>query len=200
MAILSSLDRLLRPWHLAIVNAVAIVWFVTLTLASRAALPGVALFRCPIGFCAGGYSPEELYSMLDEIGEDGRGYLYGTLLWADLVLPALLTAALLANILWFSRPGTRGAVTLQPAARLGLLAVPLVYCVADYAENWAIANLLQLYPNIDDLMAERASVLTAAKSQLVAASIGIVAALAVAGVASLGNRSEPGSRSPGDEA
>lgn len=198
MAFLSTLDRLLRPWHLAILNSVALIWFVTLTLTSRAALPGATLFRCPIGFCAGGYSPEELYSMLDEIGEDGRSYLFGTLLWADLVLPALLTAALLANILWFSRPGVRGAVTLQPAARLGLLAVPLIYGVADYVENWAIANLLQLYPNIDDLMAERASLLTAAKSQLVAASIGIAAALAVAGVASAGNRS--GSRSPGDEA
>lgn len=197
MGFLSGLDRLLRPWHVIALNSAALAWFVTLTLTSRAALPGVALFRCPIGFCAGGYSPEDIFSMLDEIGEEGRHYLHNTLLWADLLLPALLVAALLADIIWFSRPGARVAVALQPAARLTLLAVPLVYGIADYLENWAIANMLHLYPNIDDLMAERTSLLTAAKSQLVAASVGIAAALAVAALGSAGSRR--GSRAPTDD-
>lgn len=189
MSFLSGLDRHLKLWHVATLNIAALVWFIGLTLASRIALPGVALFRCPIGFCAGGYSPEELYSIFDEIGEEGRAFLYDTLLKADLVLPALLTAALVLDIIWFSRPGARVSVPLHPGARLAMLTVPLLYAVADYVENSAIANVLRLYPNIDDVMAEKTSLLTAAKSQLVAASIGIAGALATAawGLASRSN-------------
>lgn len=180
MVLLSGLDRHLKLWHVAVINIAALVWFIGLTLAIRFALPGVALFRCPIGFCAGGYSPEELYSIFDEIGEEGRAFLFGTLLRADLVLPALLALALALDIIWFSRPGARVSVQLHPAARLAMLAVPLLYAVVDYVENSAIADVLRLYPNIDDVMAEKTSALTAAKSQLVATSIGIVAALATA--------------------
>lgn len=196
MSFLSGLDRHLKLWHVATINIAALAWFIGLTLASRIALPGVALFRCPIGFCAGGYSPEDLYSIFDEIGEEGRAFLYSTLLWADLVLPALLMAALILDIIWLSRADVRLSVPLHPGARLAMLAVPLLYAIADYAENSAIANVLRLYPHIDDVTAEKTSLLTAAKSQLVAASIGIVAALATAAWG-LSHRS--GTQSPPDK-
>ena len=196
MSFLSGLDRHLKLWHVATINIVTLAWFIGLTLASRIALPGVALFRCPIGFCAGGYSPEDLYSIFDEIGEEGRAFLYGTLLWADLVLPALLMAALILDIIWLSRASARLSVPLHPDDRLAMLAVPLLYAIADYAENSAIANVLRLYPHIDDVTAEKTSLLTAAKSQLVAASIGIVAALATAAWG-LSHRS--GTQSPPDK-
>lgn len=177
MPLLSVLDRQLRTWHVATLNCVALVWFAGVTLASQTGLPGIALFRCPIGFCAGGYSPEDLYSLLDEIGADGRTFLTDTILRADLALPALLLLALSADIVWFSRVGARVSVPLHWGARLSLLAVPVLYCIVDYIENAAIARILRLYPDIDDTMATRASHLTAAKSQLVAASIGIAATL-----------------------
>lgn len=180
MGLLSALDRHLRPWHVLTANVIAVLWFVGITFAGRMALPNVALFRCPFGFCAGGYSPEELYSMLDEIGDEGRTFLHDTLLRADRVLPALLLVALLFTIVWFSGSGRRTSVALSPGARCVLLAVPVLYCVADYMENSAIAEILRVYPDIEDVMAEKASVLTAAKSQLVAASIGIGAAVAIA--------------------
>jgi hypothetical protein len=61
------------------------------------------------------------------------------------------------------------------------LCVPLLYCAADYAENWALVEALQAYPNIPYRLARRASVLTAAKSQLIVAALGIAVSLAIAG-------------------
>ena len=58
--------------------------------------------------------------------------------------------------------------------------VPLFYCLADYAENWTLAEALQAYPNISYRLARRASFLTAAKSQLIVAAIGLALALVIA--------------------
>lgn len=193
LVLLAALDRCLRPAHIVLANLMALGLFVAVTVAGRMSLPSVALVRCPMGFCAGGYTPEELYSMLDEIGEEGRAFLHDTMLRADLVLPALLLLALALDIAWFSRAGARTSISLHPAARLTLLAVPVLYCLVDYLENSAIAQMLRLYPDLNDELAERASMLTAAKSQLFAASAGIAAALAVAawGSALRGGASPP---------
>ena len=87
---LAVLDQHLKRWHLWAINALAVTWFVGITIASQIALPDVALFRCPVGFCAGGYSPDDLRATLTSIGEEGRDFLHDTLLPLDLVLPALL--------------------------------------------------------------------------------------------------------------
>jgi hypothetical protein len=55
-----------------------------------------------------------------------------------------------------------------------------MYCLADYAENWTLVEALQTYPNITYRLARRASILTATKSQLVVASVGIGLALLIA--------------------
>lgn len=180
MGLIARLDRALKPWHVAMANFAAIAWFAGVTVFGRAALPSVALLRCPVGFCAGGYPPEELFSLLDEVGEEGRRFMHDSMVWGDLVLPMLFLLALALDILWFSRPGARVSVSLQPMARLGLLTVPLLYFCADYMENAALEQMLRAYPDLEDTMAERASILTAAKSQLFAASAGIALALAVA--------------------
>jgi len=180
MGLIARLDHALKPWHVAGVNLAAIAWFAGVTIFGRAALPSVALLRCPVGFCAGGYPPEELFSLLDEVGEEGRRFLHDSMVWGDIVLPMLFLLAFVIDILWFSRPGARVSVPLQPMARLGLLLVPLLYFCADYMENAALERMLRVYPDLEDVMAERASLLTAAKSQLFAASAGIAMALAIA--------------------
>src|SRR6185436_2410342 len=98
----------------------------------------------------------------------------------DMVLPALLLVALSVTYVWFSRPGHDMAVPLSSGARYSFLSVPLLYCLADYAENWALVEALQAYPNIPYRLARRAGFLTAAKSQLIVASLGIAVALAIA--------------------
>ncbi|HWB46035.1 MAG TPA: hypothetical protein VG900_11390 [Hyphomicrobiaceae bacterium] len=177
---LSALDRHLKARHLWVANGVAIAWFIGITVASRVALPKIKLFRCPVGFCAGGYAPEELRATLDAMGEEGRDFLENSLLPLDLLLPFLLFVAFATSTVWFSRSHGRFSVPLKSGARYALLAVPLCYCLADYAENWAVAALLRDYPDINDHLARTASELTAAKSQLVAASLGICVALAIA--------------------
>jgi hypothetical protein len=176
---LAVLDRRLKFWHVCVMVAAALAWFAGMTLATQAALPGVGLFRCPIGLCFGYYAPVELQATLTRVGKEGRQFLAQTLLPLDTVLPALLAAALILVIAWFSRARGVAAVPLGHGARTALLSVPLLYCLADYAENWALAEALSVFPEIPYRLARRASVLTAAKSQLVTAAIGIALALAL---------------------
>ena len=178
---LSVLDRHVQAWHFWATNAIAVAWFAGMSYATQAALPGMKLFRCPIGLCLGYYSPVELHATLTKIGKNGREFLTETLLPLDMVLPALLLVALTVTYVWFSRPDSPAGVPLSRGARYALLCVPLLYCVADYAENWALVEALQAYPNIPYRLARRASVLTAAKSQLIVAALGIAVALAIAG-------------------
>jgi hypothetical protein len=178
---LSILDRHVRAWHFWLANGAALAWFVGMSVATQSALPGVKLFRCPIGLCLGYYSPVELQTTLTKIGKNGREFLAETLLPLDMVLPALLLVALTVTYVWFSRPGHPVNVPLSPGYRYAFLCVPLLYCAADYAENFTLVEALQAYPNIPYRLARKASFLTAAKSQLIVASLGIAVALAIAG-------------------
>jgi hypothetical protein len=177
---LAVLDRHIRAWHMVLAVGAAVTWFVIMTMATRAALPGVKLFRCPIGLCPGYYVPNELHATLTRIGKDGRDFFVETLLPLDMVLPTLLMIAFMVTYIWFSRPGEAFVVPLSHGFRHALLCVPLLYCVADYAENFALVEALRTYPNIPYWLARRASFLTATKSQLVTASVGIAVALAIA--------------------
>lgn len=177
---LSVLDRRLKAWHFWLANTVAIAWFAGMTWATQVAMPGVKLFRCPVGLCLGYYTPGELHATLTRIGTNGREFLADTLLPLDMVLPALLLVALCITYLWFTRPGPHMAVPLTTNTRHVFLCLPLLYCLADYAENWTLAEALQAYPNIPYRLARRASVLTAAKSQLIVAALGVAVALAIA--------------------
>ena len=190
---LSILDRRLRPWHFWLANAVAVGWFAGMSLLTSEALPGAHLVRCPIGLCLGFYAPDELRETLDGLEEGGRAFLADTLLPLDMILPALLLIAFGVTSVWFTRPGASMSVPVSAGARYTLLSVPLLYCLADYGENFALGEALEAYPDITDELAHRASLLTAAKSQLVVASLGVAAALALAAW-SLGRRhgSPPG--------
>ena len=123
---LSVLDRRLKLWHVWLVNSVALAWFVGMSSPPRPALPGVKLFRCPIGLCLGYYSPIELHATLTRIGQNGREFLAETLLPLDMVLPALLLVALALTYVWFSRPGATPSVPLSAGARYAFLCVPLL--------------------------------------------------------------------------
>jgi len=175
---LSVVDRHLKLRHVVLANGIALTWFAGMGFATQTALPGVKLFRCPIGLCLGYYSPSELHATLTRIGRNGRDFLVQTLLPLDMVLPALLLVAFTVTYMWLSQQNQPLALTA--GARLALVAVPLMYCIADYAENWTLVEALQAYPNISYRLARRASFLTAAKSQLVTASIGIAVALVIA--------------------
>ena len=177
---LSMPDRHISLWHVLLANGVALSWFAGMGLATQWALPGVKLVRCPIGLCFGYYTPNELHATLTRIGKNGRDFFANTLLPLDMALPALLLVALTVTYLWLSQQGHAVSIPLSAGARMSLIAVPVLYCLADYAENWALVEALQAYPNIPYRLARRASVLTATKSQLFVASVGIALALLIA--------------------
>lgn len=177
---LMAIDRSLKTWHVGLLNGAAIAWFMALTTTGRLSLPQVSLFRCPIGLCLTGYTANDVTLMLRLIGEEGRTFLNSVLLPMDRVMPALLVLALVATILRLTRARDRLAVPLDPWFRIMFAVVPVLYGVADYAENWAFGDMLKAYPQIGYRLVARASVFTALKSQLVVASLGITVALAIA--------------------
>jgi hypothetical protein len=179
---LAILDRHLKFWHVCLIDGITLAWFVGMLMATQSNLPGAKLFRCPIGLCFGYYSPAELQATLTRIGANGREFLAGTLLPLDMVLPALVLVALIVTYSWFTRPGEPLAVPLSAGTRYAFFCVPLCYCLVDYAENWALAECLDAFPNLTYRLARRASFLTAAKSQLVVAAVGIAIALIVVGL------------------
>ena len=107
---LAVLDRHLRAWHFWLANGAAVAWFAGMSIATQTALPGVKLFRCPIGLCLGYYSPDELHTTLTKIGRNGRDFLAKTLLPLDMVLPALLLVALAITY-----SGSAGPATPSPS-------------------------------------------------------------------------------------
>ena len=177
---LQILDRSLKTWHVGALNGAALAWFAAITYASGLSVPQASFFRCPIGLCLAGYTANDASLMLRIIGQEGRTFLERVLLPMDRVMPALLAVALIATILRLTRAKDRVSIPLDPVYRYMLMAVPLLYAAADYTENWAFSEMLKAYPSINYRLVARASLSTALKSQMVAASIGIAAALAIA--------------------
>ena len=175
---LNLFDQRLRAVHVWVLNGLAIAWFAGLSLASTRAMPEMVNHRCPIGLCLSGYPPEVARRFFAEIGPKGREFLAQTFTPFDYVLPVLLAVALAATLAYTTRPPSAGGrLSLGAGWRWTLLALPLLYCCADLAENAAVSRMLAEHAAISDQLAHRASLLTAAKSQLVAAAIGFAAAL-----------------------
>jgi hypothetical protein len=178
---LAYLDRNLRGRHVALATVAAVLWFVGMTWASYQVLPRGEMFRCPIGFCVAGYSANSATLMLQVMGAEGRATLQNVLLPLDRIWPLLVLVACVLHTAWWTRPGARYAIRIEPKYRYMLMAVPAIYALADYGENWAFAKLLASFPKIGYRDVQVASGFTAVKSQLIVASIGIVVALAIAG-------------------
>ena len=177
---LAFLDRTLKLWHVALAAVTAIAWFAFIIIAGQLALPAVSLFRCPIGFCATGYSANSVTLVLRTLGAEGRAFLLETMLPLDRGTPILVLFAFVIGYIWLTRPHAIWSVPLEPSHRYMLLVVPTFYCLADYGENWAFEQMLRTFPQISYRSVLRASILTSVKSQLLAASLGIALALVVA--------------------
>ena len=175
-------DRILRPWHVWSLGVLACGWFIGLIVAGSSSLPGIATSRCPIGMCLTGYPPHVAREFFGALGPQGRTALTRLLSPFDFVTPVLLVLALMSIVLYCTRPRALGGRTpLTTGWRLTLIALPLLYGLADYGENVAVLRMLAETGQISDQLAHRGSVLTAAKSQLVVASIAFAGAFVIAG-------------------
>lgn len=177
---LGYLDRKVRFWHVALASGLAIGWYIGLALLTARALPTFSFFRCPIGFCALGYTANSISLTMRLIGAEGREFLHGVLMPLDRLHPLLLLAAISLGYVWLTRPTDIGSVKMEGRLRYMLLGVPLLYALADWGENWAFDRILAEYPQIRYPSVMRASILTALKSQLFAAALGFGVALGLA--------------------
>ena len=174
------IDSRLRAWHVWALNLMAGGWFATLLLAGKRGMPGISTSACPTGLCLTGYEPDVAREFLTTLGPGGRAELKHLISAYDFVLPALVVIALVATFIYYTSPSAAGGrLQWTPGWRLVLLLVPVLYGLADLGENMAILQMLA-EPDparISDALGHRGSLLTAAKSQLVIASIAFAAAI-----------------------
>jgi hypothetical protein len=111
-----------------------------------------------------GYTVEEARAFLFAISELGRDYYVNVQLQLDAIYPA--TYALSRGLLlwWLTQPGRVADRPLPLAARLTLLALPLLTAALDYRENEGIAAMLQAGRQVDAEVVAQASFWTRAKS------------------------------------
>lgn len=107
-----------------------------------------------------GYDLAEARAYLRAITPDGVALYLGPVAWADTLFPPLLGLCLV----WWMRPhaGIFGMVCVMAA---------MSYVALDWAENWAVARLLQAGPDwVSPADVQRASALTMGKFAAVALS------------------------------
>lgn len=80
-----------------------------------------------------GYSFADVREFLAAIGDEGGALYLGTQFWLDMIFPPLLGAVLFLTYRWLF-PGRPGLI---------IGTVSLIYVVADYLENFAIAAMLR---------------------------------------------------------
>ncbi|WP_412541438.1 hypothetical protein R8Z50_02215 [Longispora sp. K20-0274] len=117
-----------------------------------------------------GYTPQQAYDLLTAYGADGRRWHAVLNLTGDVLLPAAL---LLFGLVGFAALARRAGVGRW------VLALPVIYALADYAENAAIVTLLLNYPDRLDGVAEVTNILTLAKWSAVGLCLVAAAALGV---------------------
>ncbi|MGY0234877.1 hypothetical protein [Longispora urticae] len=117
-----------------------------------------------------GYTPQGAYDLLTAYGADGRRWHLILSLTGDVLLPAV---TVLFGLVAFA--------SLARRARVGrwVLALPVLYVLADYAENAGIVTMLLGYPDRLDAVATITNVLTSLKSAAVGACVLAAAVLGV---------------------
>lgn len=112
----------------------------------------------PFDMRPSGYEPDEARTFLSALSEEGRGFYLSVQHRLDLVYPPVL-ALTLALGLWIMAP-VRAVIPL-----LVLVAVPLLAMIADLAENWLVAQMLNTPPeSLNDNLVAIASTATVLKS------------------------------------
>jgi hypothetical protein len=144
-----GMDRLLLVTGLAAVALFLLLWV----------LGNVRLTAKDLGIFDArllGYTHGQAQEYLRALSPEQSGYYRRVFQRIDTVFPALLTFTLV-GIIW-RQSGRMGRVLLA-----GLTLFPLVYLLADYTENYAVARMLQVGPSLSQGLAEQASTATQTK-------------------------------------
>ena len=111
------------------------------------------------------YTPEDLYQIAGEYGEDGR-QAYIRIRWTfDLIFPLIYTTFLAIGISWFSQRLTGWGESWKL-----LNLVPIFGGVLDFLENSATSLVMASYPVKSSILLVSASIITPLKWVLVSGS------------------------------
>jgi hypothetical protein len=123
------------------------------------------------------YSPDEAYTLLKDLGGQGRLFYTMVELTADILFPLTYTLLLCCLIVYLGKQ-----VPFRRATTRTLLLLPLLTLLFDYAENACILSLLIHYPYRQEGVAWAGAFFTGMKWLFLFASAGIAlfAALAAA--------------------
>jgi hypothetical protein len=104
------------------------------------------------------FSPDDLYHRLEDYGEQGRRNYFFRNLTTDILLPLSLLPFLYLLMLH-----ALARVNMVNSVRIGLLCLPFIYVIFDFAENAAVLALLSNFPKRTDPIATTLPYLTAIK-------------------------------------
>ena len=144
-------------------GATAIIIYLAMILGTLAQLEKISGLT-PFDMRPVGYGPEDANALLTALGETGRAYYLNRQLLLDALYPALL-ALTLSSL--YRLLGTGVPVRL---VQVGVVASWLA-AAFDYAENSGIAAMLQLWPDIPDILVSAASLATIAKSLMTSLAV-----------------------------
>jgi hypothetical protein len=111
-----------------------------------------------------GYSLDEARAFLFAISDIGRDYYLNVQLQLDMIYPATYALSRALLLWWLTQPGRVADRPLPPAARLILLALPILTAALDYRENEGIAAMLHAGPRLEADIVAQASFWTRVKS------------------------------------
>jgi hypothetical protein len=141
------------------------------------------------------FSAPEVSQWLTALGPQGaETILVWHYLTFDLVFPVLFGLALASSILLLGRRLSRFAAMPHWLQLMATAVLVLPYVGFDYAQNWAVAQLLRQPLSVDPLAVSRASGLNLAKLVF-----GAIPLLAIALFALAGQKGRQGTSQPGEQ-
>jgi hypothetical protein len=157
-------DQFPRTAHVVVALIVSFALWGAMIFWTLAYLRRVAGGLAPFDLRPFGYTAEEARALLHALSDIGRSYYADVQLQLDTAYPALYALSRGLLLLWLTAPGRTSARPVPLAARVALLALPVLTAWFDYFENDGIAAMLAAGPQIGDELIEKASFWTRAKS------------------------------------
>ncbi len=131
-----------------------------------------------------GYSYQDAMALLNQLGEEGRHIYLSLQLVADAFYPLLFGASYFVLLLWIIKVGK-----FVHRAWYVLSLIPLLVCMLDYGENFAVWLMLTNYPQVSESVVGISSFLTVSKSGLTTVYfIGLIISLGIFGFRALNEK------------
>ncbi|MCK0121079.1 hypothetical protein MWU61_11055 [Loktanella sp. F6476L] len=159
-----------------LIGAFIYLVMINVTLAQIEAVSGYI----PFDMRPFGYDHTDAAHLLDGLGPDGRHYYLTRQIPLDTVYPAVLTATLIATIIWLGR-----RIANDGLIRFGII-LSVACALFDYAENLGIVAMIWGWPDVSTTLVFATSSATVLKS--IATTMAVCVVLTIGGIAGLSRK------------